>query len=230
MAGLSDCIRSKSRCTLSLPAFLLCLALLIQSLLTFTLASACYSTFDCSLFLPTLSYTAAYKGYDRVLILALSLEACALVVFVLAAQAYYRPMISAEEHYLMLGSGLLLCLVLPGGGVVDEVNTASGVPLEKIHYWLVVTALSLAGIWSDLSLQIERKLGNWVILRYMRTAWAAAGFSILQWTFADSIYRSSLLNSHLEALSEWIAVSLGVFAPFVYSLTLPKCHFWLQTS
>ena len=230
MAGLSDCIRSKSRCSLSLPAVLLSLALLIESLLTFNLVSACYSTFDCSLFLPTLSYTAAYKGYDRVFILALSVEACAVVVFVLAAQAYYRRMLSAEEHYLMLGSGLLLCVILPGVGVVDEVNTASGVPLEKIHYWLVVAALFLAGIWSALSLQAERKLGNWVILRYMRTAWAAAGFSILQWTFADSIYRCSVLNPHLEALSEWVAVSLGVFAPFVYSLTLPKCHFWLQTS
>lgn len=227
MAGLPDRVRGKYRLVLPLSPFLLCSALLTEALFVSNLVSACLSTFDCTLFLPTLSYTAAFKGYDRVFNLALCLQAWTLVVFFLAAQTYYRPAVSAEAHYLMLGSGFLLWAVLPWIGVLDEVNTASGVALEKLHYWLVVAALSLAGLWSILSLETEKSR---LIQRYMKTTWTITGFSILQWTFADSIYSSFVLNSYLEALSEWTAVSLGVFAPFVYSRKWPKSEFWLQTS
>jgi len=227
MAGLPDRLRGKFRVVLPLSPLLLCSALLTEALLASNLVSACQSTFDCTHFWPTLSYIAAFKGHDRVFSLALTLQSWTLVVFFLAAQTYYRPLVSREAHYLMLGAGCLLSAVLPWIGVLDEVNTASGVALEKVHYWLVVAALFLTGMWSILSLEVE---GSHLVQRYMKTVWAITCFSVIQWTFADSVYSSSVLNSDLEALSEWTAVSLGVFAPFVYSRTWPKCEFWLQTS
>lgn len=210
--------------------FYLVTAVVVEMMLGWNVIWACWETVDCSGYWPTLSYISAYRGHDRILTFSLSLFSLTLLPFFLSAQTYYHSYLTWEANCLMLLSGLLICALLPWTAVVDEVNTASGVPLEQIHYWLVVTVVFLGTVWTALSLSANTHLKTPFLSGYIQTTWVVTGLCIVQWTFSESIYSNFLLNSHLEAVCEWTALSLSIFTPSVYCHCFPSCSFYLQCS
>lgn len=106
--------------------------------------TACSLSFNCSEFLPTISYIGFFRGYDRTIVLILSTWTPILLLFFSVAYTNYDEILSRLDSLTMLFMGILISAAVPFVGVIDEVASSFYVFFEKIHLVLMVAIISLA--------------------------------------------------------------------------------------
>jgi hypothetical protein len=204
----------------NLPSLFFYGCLITELALAIDLASSCYSTFDCSAFWPTLSYMGSFRDHDRLFMFALTWQAVLLGFFYLVAHTHYSPVLGTLNHRVMLVVGLVTAFALPWVGYIDEVTPHYLVPTEKIHLIIVVSFSTLTLLWVCLSFDCMR--AAWrpqyrMLVKFQLLSVSLVAVSFYQWknAYTDAAFTSEAY----EALSEWAAVSVAVFAPYVYAKT-----------
>ncbi|CAG9332728.1 unnamed protein product [Blepharisma stoltei] len=192
-------------------------------MITFTVISACMMTFDCWDFLPTISYIGYFKGYDRIFVLTLSAFNPVLLLFFSAAFANYDATLSKIDSITMLFTGIIISFAVPFAFIIDEAGSSFYVPLEQVHLVIVAGMIMLGMIWVTISLKCMYKLKNYSLkqsrilqnfLIYLGVCLSMLLITICLW------YNSANITIEwIEAIFEYIAVSLSIYLPFAYSLS-----------
>lgn len=210
--------------------FLLC-AVAQTCLLLGSLYISCETEFNCSLFIPTLSYLAAYRGYDRVFSVSYTLYALVLLLFFLSAHFVYQPFTRSCTQSAMLVFAVLACLSLPAVAVVDEMSSSYLVQLDYVHRCLVGVLCASSLLWALMSLcgmcslrrtltgayrTEQRLLAQYLLIAVLATAiagyiWLCQFYNAVNWLITD-------FNA---AIAEWFAVLIATFIPYCYSLSFP---------
>lgn len=198
----------------SLPRTLLLTSVAVIVLVFGNLAAACALTFDCERFLPTISYTAAYRWHDRFAAVAFSTYACALSIFFGAVYCNNLIKTSKIISKAQLGCGLCVSLGLVLLSLFDEVESIVFLALGFHGMIVCMTVGSMAG-WLILQVLAEpeaTKFNNYVTFTL-----AMLGLTLVESCFSGS--HSFLLNCNLEALCEWTtALALMGLPPVYFSL------------
>lgn len=210
--------------------FLLC-AVLQTSVLFGAIWLSCRSEFDCTVFLPTFSYLAAYRGYDRLFAVAYTFYALVLLLFFLTAHMAYRGHAGGCVQGMMMTFGVIACLVLPGIAVIDEMGSSYLLPLDMVHKGLVALFCFSAFIWISGSFcgifrlrrtlkgafQTEQRL----LVQYISIALLATFISAYIWYCQYYNAVNWLITDTTAALAEWFAVLTAVFLPYCYAISFP---------
>lgn len=205
------------------------ISLVMESALLGNVLAVCTLSFSCSALIPTISYTGCLRGHDRVFAFICTCFALTIPLTVLGLKARFH---GAVDCKLMTYAGLSCAFVLPGIGLIDEVNGLYVVSLTHVHTWLSLLLLTLAFCFAYCVYSALETVT--ATLSYEELKWKArlhtmyyasavlALFTILQWHFAYTTYSNSLVNENIEALCEWTLISIGVFQPCVYAQFIPN--------
>lgn len=206
-------------------------AVLMEIILAIDIIWSCSSTFDCRSFWPTISYIACFRGHDRLFNLSAAYYMVILILFFVSASLNYREYCSRWMHRIMLFLAMTICLLLPCVSIIDEANSSHILPLEKIHFILMVVLISAAVLWVYFSIRIMNSMKlpkreeEWrdFLIRFVVFGHAMLAFTIYEWVYAYTPYKNWWMNENVEALCEWTVVTMCVFGPFCYTLTFPNC-------
>ena len=209
--------------TLSLPLLTLYFALLMLLLTYANLFLACYTSFTCSRFLPTIDYLGCFRGHDRVYIVSCAFYAVTLGICVVGCHRRQKGALSDDLRLVSTLSGVLAALCLPLIAVSDEVNAVHWLPFTHIHWAGLALFLPAAALWGSCSYvalcRLEAAFTQsevwWMkVLRgVVRLAALTALVALIEWHFAYTVYADALLNETGEALCEWVLVGLAVLYP-----------------
>lgn len=211
-------VNSSRQLSVDLPRVMFYGCLVTEMALVLDLMSSCISTFDCNNYWPTLSYMGSFKDHDRLFMFALTWQAVVLAFFYVAAYSLHNQVLGRLNHSIMLLIGLTTAFALPWVGYIDEVTPNYLIPTEKIHLVLVVGFTTLTLLWVWLSIDCMRaawKTQYIALLRYQILGIALVAASFYQWKYAYT--QAAYTSEALEALTEWVAVSVAVFAPYMYT-------------
>ena len=192
---------------------------------------SCQEEFDCKVFVPTFSYLAAYRGYDRLFALAYTFYSLVLLLFFLTAHMAYRGHSGGCAQCTRMTFGVMACLVLPAIAVIDETSTSYLLPLEMLHKGLVALFCFSAFIWILTSLcgicslrgkltgayrTEQRLLVQYICIVLLATfiaayIWYCQYYNAVNWLITDTT----------AALAEWFAVLTGIFLPYCYAISFP---------
>ena len=217
---------SQVRCmTVSLPRLCLYFSLLMLVITYTNLAVACYTSFTCSRFLPTIDYLGCFRGHDRVYIVACVFYAVTLAVCVVGGHRRQQGALSDEWRMVTTSSGLLAALCLPVIAFFDEVNAQHWLPFPSIHKSALILFFPSAGFWVGASFLAIRRLEPaftqsevWWMKVLRGIVYLAGGLFLLtlvEWHFAYTVYSDALLNETGEAVCEWCLVALSILYPTV---------------
>lgn len=181
-------------------------------LLAFNILWSCSSTFPCPSFLPTLSYLACYRGHDRLFTFTMTCWGVNLFIFTFISFLHLKTD-SRLYNYSLTFSGFIISALQPCIAVIDEANTSYYAKIEKIHAVLMIILVFFILFWFFIAGH-SRKLTQGV-KQYTNLMVFVGCWSILQWFYAEK--QGIVFNYNVEAVSEWLAVTLAVFCPFVYA-------------
>ena len=195
--------------------FLIC-GIVMELLLAANLTWSCVSTFDCSKFLPTVSYLACYRGHDRLFNFTMVYWGMVLMLFNCAAYLNFRTDIKKYNSFLfLLGAGI--CIAQPCIAVFDEANTSFYVKTEFIHGGMMIGLILSSLFWIYLTYNTGKIKS--LLNRYIAVSLSFLLWSISEWFYADK--DGVFFSYFFEALSEWIAITFAIFLPFMYSRDFP---------
>lgn len=186
--------------------------LIMLFLLTFNILWSCTSTFPCSHFLPTLSYLACYRGHDRLFTFTMTYWGVNLFIFTFFSFLHFKTD-SKLFNYSLIFSGFIISALQPCIAVIDEANTSYYAKIEKIHAVMMIILIFFILFWVFLTGN-SGKLSQGV-RKYTNLMVFVGCWSILQWFYAEK--QGLVFNYNIEAVSEWLAVTLAVFCPCVYA-------------
>lgn len=207
----------------------LLISLLMEIALLGNVAAVCTISFSCKALIPTISYTGCLRGHDRLFAFACTCFALTIPLTVLGLKARFSGAVGTK---LMTFAGIGCAVVLPGIGLVDEVNGLYVVSLIHVHTWLSLMLLTLSFLFAYcvyscleavtpiLSYEELKWKGRLHTLYYVCAVLALV--TIFEWHFAYTTYSNSLINENIEALCEWILISIGVFQPCLYTQFIPN--------
>ncbi|CAG9318051.1 unnamed protein product [Blepharisma stoltei] len=196
-------------------------AILIHIIISCVVISSCYWSFNCWTFLPTLSYIGFFRGYDRVLVMTFSAFTPILLLFFSAAFTNYDATLSKVDSIIMMLIGILISFAVPFTFIIDEVASSFYVYMEKVHLLIVIGMISLGIIWIFLSFGCMYKLQTYSfkqsrfwkkLLIYLFLNLCVLLISIYTW-----YYSSDTSLESIEAVFEYITVSMSVYLPYLYS-------------
>ena len=202
----------QTRITLQANQIFLTTSIAMELLLISNIIWSCSSTFPCSDFLPTISYLACFRGHDRLFSFTMTFWSGNLAMFFVLSYNHYRS--SSRFNNLFCLISLVICLVQPGIAILDEANTSYFVKIEKIHSGFMIGLFLASMVWIYLT-----SLGKGMrsaLIKYINLLILCACWSFLQWFYEDS--NNFWFNYKVEAISEWITVTLAVFTPYMYSI------------
>jgi hypothetical protein len=212
---------------LNIPKLMFILAFLELCMVLGNLALACSTNFTCTQFLPTLAYLGCFRGHDRLFIVSCTYYGLVLPLLFLGAHCHFRSVDSDARRLAMLVMGLSICALLPLIALTDEVNGVHILPLESLNSFFCVSFVLLCIIWLALGFSSIRKLTpslniherSWffrlkVILFTISVLTVTA---VVQWHYSYTVYSNAFLNENIEAVCEWLVVSLGIFIPAVFA-------------
>mmetsp|Transcript_34017 Transcript_34017/g.59286 ORF Transcript_34017/g.59286 Transcript_34017/m.59286 type:complete len:239 (-) Transcript_34017:75-791(-) len=195
----------------SLPRTLLLVSAAVLMLVFGNVFAACAMTFNCERFLPTISYTSAYRWHDRFAAVAFCAYACALTIFF--ATVYCTNLIKLSKGLakaqLMFGLAVSFGLVLLS--LFDEVESIIFLALGLHSTILGITVIGLV-CW--LVLQILAEPENKKFNNYASFMLSMVGFTVLEHNFG--YLKTFMFSNNLEALCEWTTVLAFVMLPPVY--------------
>lgn len=223
--------------TISGRAYFLVAGVVMELLIFLNLLWSCSRTFDCRSFWPTISYLGCYKGHDRVYNLSAGLYSFVLMSFFLSASLNYRPYLNQALNRFMLLLGVGISMLFPAVTIIDEANSSYYVQTELVHYILMKILLTLGFSWVFFSVMVIGRIKlepaeeewNSFLKKYILLGVAMACLSIYEWNNANLDPKTWWMNENVEALTEWFAVTLCIFAPFFYSMTFPSCSLSLSS-
>jgi len=209
--------------TLSLSRLVLYFAV-VMLLLTYTnLFLACYTSFNCSRFLPTLDYLGCFRGHDRVYIVSLTFYAVSLGICAVGCHRRQKGALSDDIRLVSTISGLLAAVCLPVIAFSDEVNAIHWLPFTSIHWASLALFWPTAVLWASCSYlslcRLEAAFTQWeagwmkVLRVLVRLAVFTALLALIEWHFAYTVYADALLNEIGEACCEWVLVGLAILYP-----------------
>jgi hypothetical protein len=188
---------------------------------------SCSQTFDCRTFWPTVSYVACYRGHDRLYAFAVTFYS--LVVLLTLPMFLVRVHSSIDlSHKVMLWlGGVLIFLAVPWLGLLDEANSSHVLPIEKIHFAIIVGVQTVGLLWVYLSAKALHKaqVDTSFLKKYIGAGVCLLICCIYQWRYVNDP-EVVWATENLEALAEWGAVTMSVFLPYVYTKTLGDC--WVE--
>lgn len=202
----------KTRITLQAHLVFLLTSVMMEILLIINIIWSCSVTFPCFDFLPTISYLACFRGHDRLFTFTMTLWSGNLMMFSVLAYIHYRGSNQVFNKIFILIS-FCICLIQPGIAILDEANTSYFVKIEKIHLGLMIGMFIGSMVWVYLT-----SLGKGMrssLRHYINLLIFSSCLSFLQWFYEEK--DSFWFNYKLEAVSEWITVTLAVFTPYMYS-------------
>lgn len=185
---------------------------IMESLLAINIIWSCSSTFSCSEFLPTISYLACYRGHDRLFCFTMVYWCLILILFSIISYLNLKT----DSYYTnisMLLIGIAIALITPALAVLDEANTSYYVKTEKVHAGLMIGLIMASLVWlyiTTLSSRLTEFIHRYIIISLLLLLWSMA-----QWFYAEK--GGIVFNYFVEAVSEWIVVTLAVFIPYVYA-------------
>lgn len=208
------------------PALLWC-GIMMLAMLASNIVWSCYSTFDCRTFWPTISYISCYRGHDRLYSVALTYFALVVLLSFPIVLARVHSFISLSHKVMLWLGGLLIVLAVPWLALLDEANSSHVLPIEKVHYAIIVGVQTIGLLWIYLadSAFKKAKLQATFLKKYLCAGLFTLVCCIYHWKYAYAP-ETNLASENLEALAEWIVVTMCVFLPYVYSKSLGDC--WLE--
>ncbi|CAG9315753.1 unnamed protein product [Blepharisma stoltei] len=204
--------------------------ILMEVIVVINIIWSCVSTFDCSIFWPTVSYLACFRGHDRLFNFTMAFYAFITGLFFITAHVHffkiYTPRL--KLFYTLLSAGIVLAF--PFISMIDEGNSSHVVPLEKIHYWIMIGFICgvLAWIYMSLlcinaiSIPKENLIWKDFLLKYLAIGFAILLVNLYEYKYAYTEQANWFTNQNVEAACEWMVISMTVFLPFIYSLVFPS--------
>jgi hypothetical protein len=210
--------------------------LLILALLYTNLFSTCIFTISCSSYLPTLSYSGTFRTHDQVFVLALTLFAFTLLPLFISWHVKTQTLLSLSEALFLvfLETGIIVLTITVG--LIDEINGIEFNPVDNLHHFLVLTLCFITIIWIYYGLSfLKPSPHNYAELHTCWFIYKLGLFfyvlTLYQWHFAYTIYSNALTNPFIEAISEWILITLTIRFPFYLAKSLkPTVTISLKTS
>lgn len=203
---------------IDLPSLFFIWGLATCTILVMIILCSCIFTFDCSEFMPTLSYLGAFTFYDRALVWITTAQTLPLGIFFTSSFVVNRQFFNCMDSYTLLFMGLGVAVAIPSVFIVDEVNSSYYFPFDRIHLIILCSLMMVIGIWMLFSLELIYKMyrnNPRKILVYV------AAYILL--CFISALYSSNLwINAYVPkdyiplALSEYFCVGLFSFLPRVY--------------
>ncbi|OMJ80402.1 hypothetical protein SteCoe_19356 [Stentor coeruleus] len=185
---------------------------IMELLLAINIIWSCSSTFTCSEFLPTISYLTCYRGHDRLFCVTMVYWCFILLLFSIISYLNLKTD-SYYTNVFMLLIGIVIALINPALAVLDEANTSYYVKTEKVHAGLMIGLILASLVWlyiTTLSSKLTQFVHKYIIVGLVLLLWSMA-----QWFYAER--GGVVFNYFVEAVSEWIVVTLAVFIPYVYA-------------
>ena len=121
-------------------------------------------------------------------------------------------------NFCFIFTGTLICILTPCIVVIDEANTSYYAKIEKIHAGMMIGFTFAIIFWVYLT-GASGKLGVGV-RRYVDFMMLTGLWSFAQWFYAE--HEGVVFNYRVEAVSEWVVVTLAVFCPVVYASEFDK--------
>lgn len=187
-------------------------------LLACTIGVSCVFTFDCTEFLPTVSYLAAFSHYNRALTWIAAAQIVPLLFFFVSTFVFYSKHMSKLDSLTLLLVSILFSLLFPSIIVIDEVNSSYYFPFDRLHVILLCSLLLVLGIWMLFSLEWLYKIYNtkpsYKIKRvaiYILACYCSVILSINQWKVSENPEDYTSL-----AIKEYLSILLLTFLPHVY--------------
>ena len=196
----------------------------MELLLIFNIIWSCSSTFPCSDFLPTISYLACFRGHDRLFAFTMTFWSGTLAIFFILSYSHYQSSNRFSSNLLILLS-LVICLVQPGIAILDEANTSYFLKIEKIHSGFMIGLFLASMFWIYLTSILKPMRSS--LNKYIHILILCACWSFLQWFYEET--HNFWFNYKLQAISEWVTVTLAVFTPYMYSLEFGEVTFDSRT-
>lgn len=211
-------INDRLKIEVNLAEFYLIWGVFTSFLLASTVGVSCVFTFDCTEFLPTVSYLAAYSHYNRALTWIAAAQSVPLLLFFVSTFVTYSKHLSRLDSYTLLLIGTLFSLLFPSIIVIDEVNSSYYFPFDRLHVILLCSLLLALGIWMLFSLEwlykIHSTQPDYYIKRlavYILACFCSVFLSINQWKVSENP------EDYFElALKEYLSIGLLTFLPRVY--------------
>jgi hypothetical protein len=224
--------RGKTDITISSVGLFFFAGVKMVTLIAINLIWSCTETFDCTTFWPTVSYLACFRGHDRLINYTVTYFAVVLIFFFLGAWTNYKDALGVWSHRLLLLVSLILTLGTPFLVLIDEANSSHIISLEKIHYIITVSYMTLAILWIFISMEATGKLSakmnrsqqEWTsfLKKYILFGLIMLGFNVYEWMYAYTGSANWYINENVEALCEWTVIAVATFLPFFYSLTFNR--------
>lgn len=190
---------------------------LVHFLLCAMVGLACVFELHCGEILPSVSYVAGYRLYDKLFCLALTAGGGLLALFTGCLFAYNDLVLGTVDSICCLAMGLGVALALPFLGVFDEINSTWFISLEKVHLVLVFSVFALGVLWVVFSLEAYYWKHRENPKSLFRTR-LLLGYLLVLALALYSAFRQWRAN-YSEAIAEYVAVSLLIYLPYVFSLT-----------
>ena len=190
--------------------------------LALSLLTSCIYTFECSEFLPTISYLASFRLYDRWIVFTLSLMVIPLLIFFYSAFLTYREYIRRADSWVLLVISVIVAFILPLVVVIDEISSSWYFPLDKLHVIILGSFVTIVCVWVVFSLEwlFKMYLKNpckFIIFNagYVVVCLVCVGIEYYQWKVSDREGTYVLL-----ALIEYLDIVLFAYLPRVYCGTI----------
>lgn len=216
--------RDKVQIHLRLDHFLLYWPIATLISLSLVISSSCFYTFSCSEFLPTVSYLAAYTGYDRIIVFIATAQIVPLLIFFMAASVLYSENYDCLDRWTLKFIGVFASLALPSVVVMDEVNSSYYFPFDKVHTIALSGVIVAFAVWMGFSLEWVWKTHRKnpsphtkFVLGYVVLCLLSLYISYREWKTAEGPSDYTML-----ALMEYITIVLLAFLPRIYCLVLSK--------
>ncbi|OMJ85462.1 hypothetical protein SteCoe_13222 [Stentor coeruleus] len=216
--------RDRVQIHLRLEHFLLYWPIATLISLIIVISTSCVYTFSCSEFLPTVSYLAAYNGYDRIIVFIVTAQIIPLLIFFMSASVLYFDYYDCIDRFTLKIIGVFTSLALPAVVVMDEVNSSYYFPFDKIHTISLSGVVVALAVWMGFSLE-------WVWKSHKKTPSPytkfVIGYVILCLFSLYDSYREWKTaegpNDYIKlAIKEYITIGLLAFLPRIYCLVLSK--------
>ena len=195
----------------------------LTSLMLFSVVlSSCIETFDCTEFLPTISYLASYSFYDRFIVFILTCSILPLLLFFTATFMIYSSYLSRLDSVALLIISVILAIMVPSVAIIDEVTTSAYIPLERIHAIVLAALVGVLSVWMAFSLEWLYKIYKdekdkkiKYIAGYVGLCFVSLIDSYWQWKISDTT------DTYVKlALKEYLTIMLLLFLPRVYCFAL----------
>ena len=207
---------------LKIDTFLTISSIFLSISLSISVISSCINKFDCTEFLPTISYLASHPFYDRWIIFSITCFVFPLLLFFTAAFTQYRKFMNKCDSYTLLIISILISILLPSIVAIDEVSSSFYLPLDKLHVIILSIIISFTCIWMIFSIEWLFKMYKTTsdikikyVVIYIIICFMSLFDSYNQWKISDTSDKYTIL-----AIKEYITILLFLFLPRVYCLVI----------